>query len=65
VGHLVEDIKYSVQVFSQWRVEFVKQDSSSAAHILAKLAIRNVIKKTWPKNFIRETVLLEQFALVA
>jgi hypothetical protein len=66
VGHLVEDIKVSLGNFSQWKIEFVRRGSNSAAHCLAKLAMRNVIERTWENELldcIRDTVLLEQAAL--
>jgi hypothetical protein len=60
VGHLVEDIKLSLQNFLQWKIDFVRRGSNYAAHCLAKLAVR-----IWMPDCIRDTVLLEQTALVA
>jgi hypothetical protein len=64
---LVEDMKSSLQEFSQWRIDFVKRDNNFAAHPLAKLAIQNVVEKTWKGELpdcIRDIVLLQCFSPV-
>jgi hypothetical protein len=67
LGPLVEDMKSSLQEFSQWHIDFVKKDNNSAAHSLAKLAVRNVVEKTWKDKlpiYIRDIVILECFIVV-
>jgi hypothetical protein len=51
----------------QWKIDFVRRESNSAAHSLAKLAVRNDVERTSKEELpdcIRDTVLLEQAALV-
>jgi hypothetical protein len=67
LGHLVADIKMSLREFLQWKINFVGRESNSAAHSLAKLAVRTnverICKEVLP-DCIRDIVLLEQAALV-
>ncbi|XP_059429074.1 uncharacterized protein LOC132162872 [Corylus avellana] len=50
-GHVMEDIKETVRIFFQWRLEFVRRKGNCAAHILAKLVVANLQDRTWTEDF--------------
>jgi hypothetical protein len=65
MGHVIEDIKVGLRNFQQWKVSFTKREGNQVAHLLAKFAVKNGVDIVWSESpdCIRETVLLEQFAL--
>jgi hypothetical protein len=44
-GHLIEDIKATMQGLQQWKMEFVRREGNYAAHILAKYVVANLINR--------------------
>ncbi|XP_059454987.1 uncharacterized protein LOC132185199 [Corylus avellana] len=46
-GHIVEDIRQTLQTFSRWRCAFVNRNANIAAHGLAKGATKLVMDREW------------------
>jgi ribonuclease HI len=46
-GHLVDDMRLVLQSMTEWKAAHVRREANGAAHILAKLATRNVIDQIW------------------
>jgi ribonuclease HI len=66
-GHIVDGIKLGLSQLRSWQINHVKRDANSAAHVLAREAIKNVIDRVWVEetpNCIYGIVLREQFAPV-
>jgi ribonuclease HI len=65
VGHMVEDFQVQARSLSNWKMTFVKREGNNVAHLLAKHAKTYALNILWfiPPECIRESVLLEQFAL--
>jgi ribonuclease HI len=65
-GQLVEDTRMVIHSFSSWRVSHISRVANSAAHGLAKAAVKHIIDQVWMEEIpicICDVVLLEQSAL--
>jgi hypothetical protein len=66
MGHLIEDIKWELQDFHQWKLTFVKRGGNQVAHLFAQYVVKQSQDCKWrdiPLECIRETILLKHFAL--
>ena len=50
-GHLIDDIRYRFQNFTQWTMAYVKRDANQAAHMVARMATAQVLDRTWNNDF--------------
>jgi hypothetical protein len=60
----VDSIKLGLSQLKSWQINHVKRYANSAAHVLAREAIKNVIDRVWVEetpNCIYGIVLGEQF----
>jgi hypothetical protein len=67
MGHLIDGIKEILGKLRPWRVEHVKGDANSTAHILAREAFPCVIDWVWVEeipNCICDIVTKEQCLLI-
>jgi ribonuclease HI len=67
IGHVVEDLRAEMTWSISWKMGYVQRGNNSAAHGLAKHAVKNVLDRIWviPPDCIRDIFLSEQFALSA
>ena len=45
-GHLINDIRYGLQNFTQWTIAYFKRDANQAAHMVAGMATAQVLDRT-------------------
>lgn len=67
MGHLIDEIKEVLGKLRLWRIEHVKRDTNSAAHILAREVFSCVIDKVWDEeisNCICDILTNEQCLLI-
>jgi ribonuclease HI len=46
-GQLVDDVLVIVDSFFNWQIQLVNQEANRAAHVLAQVAIQQVIDTVW------------------
>jgi ribonuclease HI len=62
-GHLIEDTRHVLQLFSRWKCVFTKRVANEAAHRLAKRATLNIGDRIWRSQVldcISDVVLMER-----
>ena len=63
IGHLIDNVKLSLNAFSKWRVNHVYHEANRVVHGLAKLALEQVNDTMWSEenpSCIRDILLTEQ-----
>lgn len=63
IGHLIDDVKTGLNVYSKWKVEHVHREANKVAHNLAKLAIQQATDSVWldeGPSCIGDILLVEQ-----
>jgi ribonuclease HI len=63
IGHLVEDIQILLQNFQQWKVQAIRRSANTAAHTIARMAIRDHVVRTWRARYpecIHDIILEEE-----
>jgi hypothetical protein len=67
IGHLVDDMKTLLNMFTQWQVQGVGRATNGVAHILACKTVREGLTRMWLgaiPDCIRDLTLQEHSALV-
>lgn len=65
-GLMVEEIKFELRAFPQWRMTFVRRDGNQATHALSKVATKAIVNQQWifkTPDYINDIIMMEHTAL--
>jgi ribonuclease HI len=63
MGHVLADIKHELSALEGWRVQFVRREDNTAAHLLAQMTVQLNLNRTWDEMIpacIQEGIASEQ-----
>jgi hypothetical protein len=66
-GHLIDDIRRTLQALTRWKCNFVHREANEAAHWLTKAATTDVSDRIWrdiTPNYISDIILMEHFSSI-
>jgi ribonuclease HI len=66
-GHLINDIRITLQEFVHWEVSHVSRETNRSAHELAKMGTKNFMNRVWdsdPPDCIQVLIAFEQSVIL-